>query len=189
MRGDNSRKRGWEQREVLQRCGGQPAIDACLQNLGWRCHALQGSYLATLLPKRFITKTLIMLALRGGAFSSSPTPDAGTPGADDRCGAARAPTLSVRSAPVRGWGWVGLQGRWGQCARRKGAASALRRQHPGVPGDSALHLAAKGQRWACRRGTQMDGAVQRAAHRELPARVASRRLAGRGSCGCGSPSC
>ncbi|CAI9169054.1 unnamed protein product [Rangifer tarandus platyrhynchus] len=69
-----------------------------MENLGWRCHALQGSYLATLLPKRFITKTLIMLALRGGAFSSSPTPDAGTPGADDRCGAARAPTLSVRSA-------------------------------------------------------------------------------------------
>lgn len=54
--------------------GGRPATDACLQNLGWCCHALRGSYLATLLPKRFITKTLIMLALRGGAFSSFPTP-------------------------------------------------------------------------------------------------------------------
>ena len=56
------------------------------------------------LQRRFTTKTLMMLALRGGAFSSSPTPYAGTPGADDRCGAARAPTLSLRSAPVRGWG-------------------------------------------------------------------------------------
>lgn len=168
--------------------GGRPATDACLQNLGWCCHALRGSYLATLLPKRFITKTLIMLALRGGAFSSFPTPT-GTPGAADRGGAARAPTLSVRSAQVQGRGWAGLQGRWGPRARGKGAASAPRRQHPGAWGQRSSPGAAKRQRWACRRATWMDGAVQRAAHRELPARVASRRLAGRGSCGCGSPSC
>lgn len=118
--------------------GGRPGTDACLQNLGWCCHALRGSYLATLLPKRFITKTLIMLALRGGAFSSSPTPDGALLVLPT--GAGLPEHLPSAFAPLRCGGGVWRASRadgdrvpGGRGLRARPAASTQ------APGDSALH--------------------------------------------------